>query len=65
MRNLISISATLCVLAACTLAGWDGLKKSDDYAWRAELVTCQNQDAGWAEACRNVQQHTTAKLGGL
>lgn len=56
MNNLLSIIALLAMLAACAKLTVDSIDKTQAERDRAELVRCQNMDAGWADACRHVQQ---------
>lgn len=55
MRNFFSIAFLLVALVACTAGFMHGADKQIEYNERAELLRCQNQDAGWAKACRNTQ----------
>lgn len=59
MRSFLAILALAAMLAACVTLTGQAVEKTIEQQDRADLVRCQNQDAGWAQACRRVQQVQT------
>ena len=64
--NIASILVLLIMVAACAKLTVDAIDKTQEQRDRAELVRCQNHDAGWARACQNVQARNESinTLGG-
>lgn len=56
MRNIIATLTLLVLVCACAKLTLNAVDKTIEQQDRADLIRCQNQDAGWVRACQRIQQ---------